>query len=111
MENKQKNCMTTSESKGRSCLLQKRIDSHNKSNQIDSNRELECSKSLFPENRFILVYFVALRHTKKNVNVIIIKRSVTTETSYDIVHRYVSISNEEKVDAIMSTKALKILCN
>jgi len=33
--------MTTSESKGR--FFTKRIDSHNESNRIDSNRELECS--------------------------------------------------------------------
>ena len=37
--------MTTSESKGRFFLLNEsiRIDSHNESNRIDSNRELECS--------------------------------------------------------------------
>ena len=37
--------MTTSESKGRFFLLYEsiRIDSHNESNRIDSNRELECS--------------------------------------------------------------------
>jgi len=33
--------MTTSESEGR--FFTKRIDSHNESNRIDSNRELECS--------------------------------------------------------------------
>ena len=40
-----KNCMTTSESKGRFFLLNEsiRIDSHNESNRIDSNRKLECS--------------------------------------------------------------------
>ena len=39
--------MTTSESKGRFFLLNEsiRIDSHNESNKIDSNRELECSSS------------------------------------------------------------------
>ena len=37
-----KNCMTTSRSKGR-IFFTKRIDSHNESNRIDSNRELECS--------------------------------------------------------------------
>jgi len=39
------NCMTTSESKGRFFLQNEsiRIDSHNESNQINSNRELECS--------------------------------------------------------------------
>ena len=37
--------MTTSESKGRFFLQNKsiRIDSHNESNRIYSNRELECS--------------------------------------------------------------------
>ena len=37
--------MTTSESKGRFFLLNEsiRIDSHNESNRIDSNRELEFS--------------------------------------------------------------------
>jgi len=37
--------MTTSESKGRFFLQKEsiRIDSHNESNRIDSNRELECS--------------------------------------------------------------------
>ena len=35
--------MTTSESKGR--FFTKRIDSHNESNRIDSNRELECSST------------------------------------------------------------------
>ena len=37
--------MTTSESKGRFFLQNEsiRIDSHNESNKIDSNRELECS--------------------------------------------------------------------
>ena len=37
--------MATSESKGRFFLQNKsiRIDSHNESNRIDSNRELECS--------------------------------------------------------------------
>jgi len=37
--------MTTSESKGRFFVLNEsiRIDSHNESNRIDSNRELECS--------------------------------------------------------------------
>ena len=41
----QENCMTTSESKGRFFLQNEtiRIDSHNESNRIDSNRELECS--------------------------------------------------------------------
>ena len=38
-----KNCMTTSESKGR--FFTKRIDSHNECNRIDSNRELECSST------------------------------------------------------------------
>jgi len=39
--------MTTSESKGRFFLQNEyiRIDSHNESNRIDSNRELECSSS------------------------------------------------------------------
>jgi len=39
--------MTTSESKGRFFLQNEsiRIDSRNKSNRIDSNRELECSTS------------------------------------------------------------------
>jgi len=43
--NKQENCMTTSESKGRFFLQNEsiRIDSHNESNRIDSNREVECS--------------------------------------------------------------------
>jgi len=43
--NKQENCMTTSESKGRFFLQNEsiRIDSRNESNRIDSNRELECS--------------------------------------------------------------------
>ena len=39
-----KNCMATSESKGRFFLQNEsiRIYSHNESNRIDSNRELEC---------------------------------------------------------------------
>ena len=37
----EKKCMTNSESKGQ--FFTKRIDSHNESNRIDSNRELECS--------------------------------------------------------------------
>jgi len=39
--------MTTSESKGRFFLLNEsiRIDSHNESNRIDSNRKLECSSA------------------------------------------------------------------
>ena len=40
------------------------------------------------EYTFFLLYFDALRH--EAVNIIIVKRSVTTETSYDIVHRYTS---------------------
>jgi len=41
-----KNYMTTSESKSRFFLQNEsiRIDSHNESNRIDLNRELECSK-------------------------------------------------------------------
>ena len=39
-----KNCMTTSESKGRFFTNESiRIDLHNESNRIDSNRKLECS--------------------------------------------------------------------
>ena len=40
-----KNCMATSDSKGRFFLQNEsiRIDSHNESNRIDSNRDLECS--------------------------------------------------------------------
>jgi len=43
-----KNCITTSESKGRLFLQNEsiRIDTHNESNRIDSNRELECSTLL-----------------------------------------------------------------
>jgi len=51
-----KNCMTTSESKGR--FFTKRIDSHNESNRIDLNRELECSKRYWSQHavmgRYIL---------------------------------------------------------
>ena len=45
--------MTTSESKGRFFLQNESIliDSHNESNRIDSNRELECSSSQYKDTR------------------------------------------------------------
>jgi len=44
--------MTTSESKGRFFLQNEsiRIDSHNESNKIDTNSELECSTGLIITN-------------------------------------------------------------
>jgi len=47
--------MTTSESKGRFFLQKEsiRIDSHNKSKRIDSNRESECSTAVRPNEAIV----------------------------------------------------------
>jgi len=52
--------MTTSESKGRFFLQNEsiRIDSHNESNGIDSNRELECSWYEGSGSRMMLRYIL-----------------------------------------------------
>jgi len=50
--------MTISESKGRFFLQNEsiRIDSHDESNRIDSNRELECSNVLQSINQSIILF-------------------------------------------------------
>jgi len=63
--------MTTNESKGRFFLLNEsiRIDSHNESNRIDSNRELEFSivQALDTASRSVLLLGPVPPSPKKNI--------------------------------------------